>query len=309
MRRVPLLLSTLAVALSGCTSLSLRTKAVLTTKPGDAGAPRYRYEAVSTHSLTGESTLCVLTGLFYGGGCWAYLMLPDGNMIGAEQRRVRTLADEAGACMQVESVSVEKNSWSTAWSGPELTDAATGAVVSVEDLAAQCPTQAPESETMEADAHAETTRDETPPRERAAVRGGPGAVVAVFEIEDAGGAFDASVMAQLTEYLATRLTASGRFRVIPREQLRAELASERANSYRACYDQACQIELGKSLAAEKTVATKLLQLGKVCALTSTLFDLRTEAADAAATTRTECDEAALVDAVDRLVEDLGAGSP
>ncbi len=74
---------------------------------------------------------------------------------------------------------------------------------------------------------------------------------------------------------------------------------------KARYDAACQSELGKALAAEKMITVKLLRLGATCAMTGTLFDLRSETTEQAATTRTGSGESDLLGGVDSLVEQLG----
>jgi hypothetical protein len=70
-------------------------------------------------------------------------------------------------------------------------------------------------------------------------------------------------------------------------------------------DQSCQIELGKALAAEKTLATKILRLGPSCTLTSALYDLKTETAESAASVHSDCSLGAVAQALDRLVRALG----
>jgi curli biogenesis system outer membrane secretion channel CsgG len=94
--------------------------------------------------------------------------------------------------------------------------------------------------------------------------------VAVFDIQDASGKQNPEILNQLTEYLATRLTESGGFRIVPRDQLRSRLSDAKADSHRECFDQSCQIELGKAIAAQKSLATKLLQVANTCAITTTL---------------------------------------
>jgi hypothetical protein len=128
----------------------------------------------------------------------------------------------------------------------------------------------------------------------------PKAIVAVFDVQDQGGRLKPEVLVQLTEYLATRLTETGVFRVVPQEQLRSRLVQEKIESYKQCYDQSCQIEVGKAIAAEKSLATKVLRVGTQCALAATLFDLKTETAETGASARTDCTENALMDGIDQI---------
>jgi hypothetical protein len=62
--------------------------------------------------------------------------------------------------------------------------------------------------------------------------------------------------------------------------------------------------MGKALAAQKSLATKILRVGKRCAITSTLYDLKTETAEKSALSRTECSDDALMDAMDRVARQL-----
>lgn len=134
-------------------------------------------------------------------------------------------------------------------------------------------------------------------------------LVAVLALEDASKTLDASAAAQLSTYLETRLTAVGLYRVVPAARVREGLARKRRESYRRCYDVRCQIELGRALAARKVLVTRLLGLGAGrCTLTSRLYDLKSEAADGAATVDAACSAAALKPAVDQLVRRLGAGA-
>lgn len=137
-----------------------------------------------------------------------------------------------------------------------------------------------------------------------AVPPGGGQVVAVFDLEDSGKLVPEGAALQITDYLATRIAERLSFRVVPRDQLRARLVEEKAEGYKSCFDTSCQLELGKALAAEKSLATRLLRVGKTCAMTTTLYDLRTETAERAASVKTDCTEDGLLSGVDEVVEQL-----
>jgi hypothetical protein len=134
-------------------------------------------------------------------------------------------------------------------------------------------------------------------------------IVAVFDVEDPSHALSAATLGQLTEYLSAKVTQISGFQVVPRDQLRARLAQEKRQSYKACYDQRCQIELGKAVAAQRSLATKLLRVGKQCALTSLLYDLKTETTERAATVNTACAEEALLGGVEQLARQLAGRAP
>jgi hypothetical protein len=131
-----------------------------------------------------------------------------------------------------------------------------------------------------------------------------GPIVAVFDVEDAAGRFDDKTLGQLTDYLAAKLTEETRFRVVPRNQLRARLVDEKREGYKKCYDESCQIDLGRAVAAQKSLATKLLQVGRTCAISTTLYDLKSETTEAAASIRTDCSENGLMGGMDSIVRQL-----
>lgn len=75
---------------------------------------------------------------------------------------------------------------------------------------------------------------------------------------------------------------------MPREQLRQRLQQEKAGAYKACFEESCQIELGRAVAAEKSLSTTLLRVGKKCAVTINLYDLKSETAERGATEEGGC---------------------
>jgi hypothetical protein len=86
-------------------------------------------------------------------------------------------------------------------------------------------------------------------------------IVAVFAIEGRDTRLPPRSLAALTEYLSTRLSSSGAFAVIPTDEVKRRLDEQKSASYKACYDQACQIEIGKELAAQHSVSTQVARLG------------------------------------------------
>lgn len=122
-------------------------------------------------------------------------------------------------------------------------------------------------------------------------------ITAVFNVEARGLAMDAGVLDRLGDYLSGRLAASGAFQVVPRSQVKARLAEQKAESYKACYDQTCQIELGRDLAAEKTVSVEIMRLGSRCMTNLSLYDLRTSTAEAAGAAEGGCSEEEVVESV------------
>ncbi len=133
-------------------------------------------------------------------------------------------------------------------------------------------------------------------------------VLAVFNIEDRTGSMSAGFLSQLTDYLATRLGEGGRFRVVPRATVQQRIQSSKRKSYRKCYDEACQVEMGRELAATKIVSARILSIGGECRFTLQLYDLARAATDATASIKTACRTKALPEAIDRAVRRIG-GTP
>jgi hypothetical protein len=107
-------------------------------------------------------------------------------------------------------------------------------------------------------------------------------IVAVFQIQLKMVQLDAGTLDALTDYLAAAVSEGGHLRVVPPGDIRSALKAKQAESYQECYEQACQIELGRELAANKTLATSVLKLGDKCTVTASLYDLKTQATDRSA---------------------------
>jgi antitoxin component YwqK of YwqJK toxin-antitoxin module len=123
---------------------------------------------------------------------------------------------------------------------------------------------------------------------------GEPSVVAVFDVEYAGVKLDKATRESLSEYLFSKVASLGAFTLVPRAEVKKRLTSQKKESYRACYDQSCQIEIGKELAAQKSLSTKVLKIGKQCMVTMAVFDLRTAATDGAADATGGCSAGELV---------------
>jgi hypothetical protein len=130
-----------------------------------------------------------------------------------------------------------------------------------------------------------------------------GEVVAVFDLEDVRKSLADGDADQLTEYFAVQLSTAG-YKVVPRSQLKERLTAAKEASYQACYEESCQIDLGKAVAAQKSVAVKLLKVGTSCALTATLYDLRSETAELAASVDTRCGQEELFAGLRSLAQKL-----
>jgi hypothetical protein len=137
-------------------------------------------------------------------------------------------------------------------------------------------------------------------------------VIAVFEIEDSRSGQERlgdRKRSDLTSYLASLLADKGVYQLVPSTQLQSALRDVKKASYEACYDERCQIEIGKAVAAEKTVAVRILKVGSKCAVTASLFDLRKEATESSATEKTACGEEEIVRALEAIAETLRTNVP
>ena len=139
---------------------------------------------------------------------------------------------------------------------------------------------------------------------------GTAPVVAVFAVEQRGASLSTQARAGLTDYVSTRLAASGRARVVPQAELKRALAEQKKASYEACYDESCQLEIGREVAAQQTLATRIQKLGGVCVVSLTVFDLTSAASVAASTAEGGCTEAAIFTTTKSAVAQLvGTGAP
>ena|GEM_PF-2024032 len=128
-------------------------------------------------------------------------------------------------------------------------------------------------------------------------------VVAVFDIENAAGLAAADI-ASLTDLTSALVSASSSFKVAPGSELKKALEDKKAESLSACYDQACQIEIGKEIAAAKSLSTKISRVGEQCMVTMLLFDLREGASERGSVSRGGCDAKSLLASVEKATKEL-----
>jgi len=133
------------------------------------------------------------------------------------------------------------------------------------------------------------------------------AVVAVFDIEVKGLELDPDTLDRLVDWLSTLLTRR-HYQVVPRSQLKQRIQAQKTESYKACYEESCQIEIGKELAAEKSLSTQVLKLGEKCKVLLTLFDLKRSASERAGQGEGPCSEDGVVKAMEAAVKDMASGT-
>ncbi|MGI6682366.1 MAG: PEGA domain-containing protein [Myxococcota bacterium] len=125
-------------------------------------------------------------------------------------------------------------------------------------------------------------------------------IIAVFDIDSSDTSIDQATMARLNNYMYGRLASAG-FKLTPQDQVRERVVELKRESHKECYDQSCQIELGKTLSAQKSLASRLIQIGNVCLLQSVIYDLRTETSDKGADGRGPCTVAGIMAGIDQVV--------
>ncbi len=129
-------------------------------------------------------------------------------------------------------------------------------------------------------------------------------IAAVFHIRDLSEDFEPKLIGQLSEFLSAQVGQHLGFKLVPRQAIKAQLIQAKAESLRACYDESCQIELGKAVAATKIVSTNLIRVGERCVFNATVYDLKTESADRSASAETPCEDGGLLDGVRAVVSQL-----
>ena len=121
-------------------------------------------------------------------------------------------------------------------------------------------------------------------------------VVAVMDVKTVTrgrGALDRDLMRNISDQLRIFVAQHG-IKTVDRSAQDAafkdHVAQMKADSYKGCYDDNCQIELGKALAASHILRSRITQFDKLCVLNGELIDLRAEVAVGAASSRGDCEE-------------------
>ena len=104
----------------------------------------------------------------------------------------------------------------------------------------------------------------------------PAQVVAIFDIRAEGLELPDRSRSLLTGYLASRLTATGKYSAIPGASIRKAMVELKIESQQDCYDDACRIELGRAAAAHMYIGSLIWKVDGVCSITLDLYDLRAE---------------------------------
>jgi len=132
--------------------------------------------------------------------------------------------------------------------------------------------------------------------------------LAVFEMEVKRVKLSRDVVSDLRDYLAQGLAASNAFRVVPRDLVRQALVREKKRSRQLCFDKTCQIEVGRALAADRTLAVAIKKFGRKCVVSAVIYDLKTEVSAGAAQARGLCGVEQIMASLDKVLTRL-TGKP
>ena len=124
--------------------------------------------------------------------------------------------------------------------------------------------------------------------------------VAVFDIQviDVPN-FESGKMEKFNRLLEQAVSQSG-YATVPRSDIKSKLQKLKAKSFDACYDESCQIEIGKELAAQKSVSATWTQVGGTCQLLVKLYDLRKAYSEFSNSILAACTETGLAKAFEKV---------
>lgn len=132
-------------------------------------------------------------------------------------------------------------------------------------------------------------------------------IVAVFDLKDNSGKAK-NIIGSLTDYLRIKIAETRTMRVVDKTQqeseLRALIQAQKKDSYKECYDESCQIPLGKELAADKILRGTISKVGKIYILSVELIDLATNTTAGAASVKSGGSEEDLLEAVEKVAEKI-----
>jgi formylglycine-generating enzyme required for sulfatase activity len=104
--------------------------------------------------------------------------------------------------------------------------------------------------------------------------------------------------------MAEELGAGGLYQIMPPGDIKRALLDESQETYKECYDEQCQIKLGRQLAASKLLTTTIKKLGGKCRVTASLYDLRKQTTDTTASHKCKCKEAGYVTGIEVVASKL-----
>jgi PBP1b-binding outer membrane lipoprotein LpoB len=128
-----------------------------------------------------------------------------------------------------------------------------------------------------------------------------GTYVVVFDIQDKSKKLKHDEVEGLTDYLSSSIAEGGMFHVIPRDQIKKRLRQQKKDSHKKCYEQSCQVEIGREMAAQKSLSVTISSIGSTCIVTAAILDLKNAATDATATARGKCSSDSMLTKIEEIV--------
>lgn len=144
------------------------------------------------------------------------------------------------------------------------------------------------------------------------VQAGPGWVIAVMNVEDSNAgererALDPGLVRNLGDQIRVFIAQRGVHTIdrgAQEKALKDQISSAKSESYKSCYDDSCQVELGKALAASHILRTRVTRFGKRCVLNGELIDLKAEVTMAAASSQGDCGEEGFLNMGEEVAKNL-----
>ncbi len=133
-------------------------------------------------------------------------------------------------------------------------------------------------------------------------------VVAVFPVQGSSFSMSKGLRTAVTNYVAARIAATPGYSVVPQAELNSALRQQKITTYEQCYDESCQIQIGKEVAASQIVSTQIIKIASVCTVSITFFDLRRNASVFAKTAEGSCKEDGLLSSIRKALTGLGAAA-
>ncbi len=133
-------------------------------------------------------------------------------------------------------------------------------------------------------------------------QGAQAPTVAVFPLKCKSSVLKKQEQQGLNDYMASKLSEHGVFKVIPNDSIRKLISKEKKRSYSASVDEKSRLEIGRELAAHFSVNSKITKIGNQCLLMSELFDLERATTTISATSKKSCKPEDLIKGIDEIVE-------
>ncbi len=132
--------------------------------------------------------------------------------------------------------------------------------------------------------------------------------IAVMDVEDQSGTLDPNILKSATEYLRSKLVATGLYVVIDKtrqqEKLKGIIKDSKKESYMECFDKNCQVPLGQALAADNILRSSITLFADVYTMSTELVDLAKEATVAGLVADFDGSPKGMRDAINKIIDEM-----